>query len=83
MTLEQCERRNQNILENWKENKCIDSSMDLEILGSMLDVRIPKCVYQHFYHAEWDEERNSLVFHADGSLRTIIKVLNKLESKVR
>ena len=72
MKTEQTMARNERILNNWKENKCIDSCTDLVILGSLLNVNIPISVHNNFHHADYDERFESIVWSSSGANKTLL-----------
>lgn len=81
MNFEQCERRNQAIIENalnWaKGEDCIPlEQLDVAILGEYLNVRIPKC----FDKFICSESRNKVT--AYGAEPTIFKTLDKLADEL-
>lgn len=81
MNVEQCENRNQAIIENalsWAKGEECDplEQLDIAILGEYLNVRIPKC-FDKFVHSE---SRNSV--RLCGAEKTIYKTLDKLADEL-
>jgi hypothetical protein len=81
MTFEQCEKRNNAVLNNaiyWANGEeCSPlGQSDIAILGDILNINIPKA----FYNFEMSENKNSC--SATGSHKTIFKTLDKIKNKL-
>lgn len=77
MNVEQCERRNQAIIENalnWVKGEDCNplEQLDIAILGEYLNIKIPKC----FDNFVYSESRNNIKTY--GAEKTIYKTLDKL-----
>lgn len=82
MNFEQCDKRNQAIIENAKKwskgEECIRlKQLDILILGEELNIRIPKS-FKHFHCST-----NPNDIKVTGAERTIIKTLDKIKNKLQ
>ena len=81
MNIEQCENRNQAVIQNalnWaKGEKCNPlEQLDVAILGEYLSLRIPKCFDKFVY----SESKNQAKVY--GPEKTVFKTLDRIANKL-
>lgn len=81
MTIEQCENRNNVIMENalrWaRGDECLPlEQLDVAIIAEYLNMNLPKC-FDNFVESE-----NSNHIKAYGSYKSIMKTLDKIRNKL-